>query len=75
MKESILSSVLDVCQNIFDSQFSGVMAGSQFGTSGTGCPGGGRMRRSDLESELVCRDSAADVGTDHRYIFSMHGVK
>jgi hypothetical protein len=35
MRESILSSVLDVCQNIFDSQFLGAMADSQFGISST----------------------------------------
>ena len=33
MRENILSSVLDVCQNMFDSQFLEVMAGSQFGIS------------------------------------------
>jgi hypothetical protein len=33
MRENILWSVLDVCQNMFDSQFLGVMAGSQFGIS------------------------------------------
>jgi len=35
MRENILSSVLDVCQNMFDSQFLGAMADSQFGISYT----------------------------------------
>jgi hypothetical protein len=55
MRENILSSVLDVCQNMFDSQFLGVMAGSQFGISSR--LGALRERRVEFIRRLWMRRS------------------
>jgi hypothetical protein len=73
MRKSILSSVLDVCQNIFDSQFFRSDGRVPIWDKRTGTLACERMSRSDPLRELA-EDSAADGGTGYRYIFAIQGM-
>jgi hypothetical protein len=71
MRENILSSVLDVCQNMFDSQFLGMMAGSQFGISCT--PGALRERRIEfLSRPWMRRSDSSDLNPGCAGPFCLH---